>query len=69
MVLLPGEFVRSKLLEKTIVHLDISSTLWHKDSEEAKMQMQKEDGTFEEGIKTTKFINSVSTFLKRFLLC
>ena len=29
-----------------IVHLEIASLALHKDSEEAKIQMQKEDGTF-----------------------
>ena len=30
-----------------ILHLDITSASLHKDSEEAKIQMQKEDGTFD----------------------
>ena len=42
-----------------IIHLDVASTLLHKDSEEAKIQMQKEDGTFEEGIKTTNISNFI----------
>ena len=42
-----GAFVRSKVSEKMILHLDITSASLHKDSEEAKIQMQKEDGTFD----------------------
>ena len=54
-----AEFVKSKFIEKMIIHLDVASTLLHKDSEEAKIQMQKEDGTFEEGMKPTRFINFI----------
>ena len=42
-----GSFVRSKISEKMINHLEIVSIALHKDSEEAKIQIQKEEGTFE----------------------
>ena len=42
-----GSFVRSKISEKMINHLEIASIALHKDSDEAKIQIQKEEGTFE----------------------
>ena len=42
-----GSFVRSKIGEKMICHLDITSIALHKDSEEAKQQIQREEGVFD----------------------
>ena len=42
-----GAFVRSKISEKMIVHLEIASIALHRDSEEAKIQIQREEGTYD----------------------
>ena len=42
-----GSFITIKLVDQMIDHLDIESTILHKDSEEAKHQMQQRKDSLE----------------------
>ena len=39
--------MKSRIGEKMICHLDIASIALHKDSEEAKQQIQREEGVYD----------------------
>ena len=39
--------MKSRIGEKMICHLDITSIALHKDSEEAKQQIQREEGVYD----------------------
>ena len=55
--------MKSRIGEKMICHLDIASIALHKDSEEAKQQIQREDGVYDGISYFIIFIENINNML------
>ena len=54
--------MKSRIGEKMICHLDITSIALHKDSEEAKQQIQREEGVYDGMLYFINFIWHINDF-------
>ena len=54
-----GKYVEIKLIERMIDHLNIESTILHKESEEAKRQFRAEEEGAEKGNVSNQYVLSV----------
>ena len=57
--------MKSRIGEKMICHLDITSIALHKDSEEAKQQIQREEGVYDGMLYFINIICHINVFLNR----